>query len=170
VGLHQKLSQSLVNTNFILSILGKIHFPHSETFHTVFTSVKNCSGRIHFCTELLTLLHSILYSLVTLHSCYVQNFLQNVLHCTECFKLLHLLLQRTSYTVCMHVQNSLHYIHFSKRITWLYSFTCRTFYNAITLVQNTLQLQSYTDAYKSNASRNSQLDGMCKELFCSQHL
>lgn len=100
---------------------------------------------------------------------------------TECFTLLHLLLQRTSYTVCMHVQISLHYIHFCKRTTWLNSFTCRTFYNAITFVQDTtLQLQSYTDAYKSNASCISQLCCMCKELnfalhvqrtqFCSQHL
>lgn len=123
-----------------------------KCLYTVFTSVKNCPGCIHFCTEL------------TLHSCYVQNFFQNVLHCTECFTLLHLLLRKTSSTVCMHVQNSLHYIHFCKRITWLYSFTCRTFYNAITLVQYTLQVQSYMDAYKSNASRNSQLGGMCKEL------
>jgi hypothetical protein len=115
-------------------LLLRLNFLLYKRHYTVFTTVKNCSGCIHFCTELLPLLHSILSSLVTLHSCYVQNFLQNVLHDTECYTLLHLLLQRTSYTVCMHVQNSLHYTHFCKRITWLYSFTCRTFYNAITLV------------------------------------
>lgn len=38
----------------------------------------------------------------------------------------------------------------------------RTFYNAITVVQSALQ--SYMDAYKSDASHNTQLAGMCKEL------
>lgn len=82
----------------------------------------------------------------------------NVLHC-------YWLLQRTSYTECTHVQNSLHYIHFCKMITWLYSFTYRTFHNAI-IVQNALQLQSYMDAYNSNASHwNVQ-----RTQFFSQHL
>lgn len=129
---------------------------------------------IHFCKDLLRL-YSLLYwtsytaAFNSVQSCYTTSMLC-IEFLTECFTLLHLLLQRTSSTVCMHVQNSTHYIHFSKRITWLYSSTCRMFYNAITPVQNTLQLQLYMDAYKSNASRNSFEWHVQRTQFCSQHL
>jgi hypothetical protein len=40
-----------------------------RSYYTVFTSVQNFSGCIHFCTELLTLCISFCRELLTLYSC-----------------------------------------------------------------------------------------------------